>query len=102
MPRSKGDEHKSSNCACAARLNIAKPNLTHTFPSDGQQLGEEGSPKREEFAEDGGVHGEEGVPRGDFDNLVEQANIGQAGDLGGLVASVKYLQVRELIGPYLV
>ena len=81
---------------------LAKPNLTHTSPSDGQQLGEEGSPRRDELPEDGGVHGEEGVPRDDFDNLVEQADIGQAGDIGGLVASVKHLQVRELIGPDLV
>ena len=42
------------------------------------------------------------MPRDDFDNLVEQADIGQAGDIGGLVASVKHLQVRELIGPDLV
>ena len=83
-------------------LYMAKPNLPHPSPSDGQQPGGEGIPKREELPEDGGVHGDGGVPGDDFENLVEQADIGQAGDFGGLVASVKQLQVSELIVPGLV
>ena len=77
------------------RLNFAKPNLTHTSPADGEQLGEDASPRRDALPDDRGVLGEDGVPRDGIDNL-EQADIGQAGDIGGLVASVKYLQVREL------
>ena len=85
-------------------LNFAKPNLTHTSPSDGDQLGEDASPRRNELPDERGVLGEDGLPRDGIDDLGEQAGIlpGQAGDIGELVASVKYLQVRELLVYYLV
>ena len=90
------------------RLNFAKPNLTHTSPSDGEQLGEDATPRRNDLPDDRGVLGEDGAPRDGIDDLGEQAGIGigigigQAGDIGRLVDSVKYLQVRKRLLHYLV
>ena len=81
---------------------LCKPNLTHTSPADGEQLGEEVTPRRNDLPDDRGVLGEDGAPRDGIDDLGEQAGIGgigigigQAGDIGRLVDSVKYLQVRK-------
>ena len=93
------DEQKSSKCAGATNdkySSIHGHNQTSlTPPSDGQQLGGGVTPKREELPEDGGTLGEGGVPRGDDENLVDQADNGQTEALGGLVASVKQLQVSR-------
>ena len=64
-------------------------------PPEGQQQGGRATPKREELHEGGGAQGEGGVPI-DAD-LKEQADNGQTEALGGLVASVKQLQVSGLM-----
>ena len=87
------------------RRRIKKANIclymaiTKFTPPDGQQQGERVTPKREELHEDGGIQGEGGMPMGADENLEEQADDGQTEALGGLVASVKQLQVSELIVP---
>ena len=92
------DEQKSSKCAGATNDKYSSIHGHNQIsPSDGQQLGGRVTPKREELPEVGGIQGEGGVPRGDDENLEEQADNGQTEALGGLVASVKQLQVSELI-----
>ena len=82
---------------------LCKPNLTHTSPADGEQLGEEVTPRRNDLPDDDrAILEEDGAPRDGGDALGVQAGIGdlgigigQAGDVGRLVDSVKYLQVRK-------